>query len=168
MANARLEFKIGNLEFVGEGEQDWVTEQLDKMLERLPDLVNQSKKSTPLTTIDAPSPSVSIAPSKQPTDLFSTTAPSPQRAIVENLSTFLRKKDAVDKQRRKFLGTAVWLQENGKERIKTKEVTDALRAARQVKITNPSHQLNQNITQGFCQKEGNGFYVTPQGVENIL
>lgn len=32
MANARLEFKIGNIEFVGEGDQDWVTEQLDKML----------------------------------------------------------------------------------------------------------------------------------------
>ncbi len=52
--------------------------------------------------------------------------------------------------------------------IKTKEVTDALRAARQVKITNPSHQLNQNISQGFCQKEGQGFYVTLQGVENIV
>ena len=166
MANARLEFKIGNLEFVGEGEQDWVTEQLDKMLERLPDLVNQSKKSIPLAA-ELPKSSEAITPAKHPSDLFSG-KPTSQRAIPENLSTFLRKKDAVDKQRRKFLGTAVWLQENGKERIKTKEVTDALRAARQVKITNPSHQLNQNIAQGFCQKEGNGFYVTPQGVENIL
>ena len=103
---------------------------------------------------------------EHPTDLFS--APKPKRVIPENLSTFLRKKDAVDKQRRKFLGAAVWIQLNGQQIIKTKEVTDALRAARQVKITNPSHQLNQNIAQGYCQKEGRGFYVTPQGVENIM
>ena len=166
MANARLEIKIGNIEFVGEGEQDWVTEQLDKMLERLPDLVNESKKSVP--KIEAVKVSEQPSAQIQPTDLFSVTTPTPQRAIPENLSTFLRKKDAIDKQRRKFLGTAVWLQQNGKQLIKTKEVTDALRAARQVKITNPSHQLNQNIAQGFCQKEGGGFYVTPQGVENIL
>ena len=165
MANGRLEFKIGNVEFVGEGDQVWVTEQLDKMLERLPDLLNQSKKNTPVTTT-IKVPEEVIPP--HPTDLFSTPKPTIKRVIPENLSTFLRSKDCVDKQRRKFLGTAVWLQENGKQRIKTKEVTDALRAARQVKITNPSHQLNQNIAQGFCQKEGNGFYVTPQGVENII
>lgn len=165
MANGRLEFKIGNIEFVGEGEQDWVTEQLDKMLERLPELLNESKKDTSKTTIKKVIEDVTPS---QPTNLFSIPQPVTKRVIPENLSSFLRNKDAIDKQRRKFLGTAVWLQENGKQLIKTKEVTDALRAARQVKITNPSHQLNQNIAQGYCQKEGNGFYVTPQGVENIL
>ena len=165
MANGRLEFKIGNIEFVGEGDQDWVTEQLDKMLERLPELLNESKKDTSKITVKKVIEEVTPS---QPTDLFSTPQPAIKRVIPENLSAFLRNKDAIDKQRRKFLGTAVWLQENGKQLIKTKEVTDALRAARQVKITNPSHQLNQNIAQGYCQKEGNGFYVTPQGVENIL
>ena len=163
MANARIEFKIGNIEFVSEGEQEWVTEQLNKMLDRLPHLEKESKK-IPIK----PTPQPITVPT-QPTgntDLFSTQ--KTDRAIPENLSTFLRKKDAIDKQRRKFLGAAVWLQLNGQQIVKTKEVTDALRAARQVKITNPSHQLNQNIAQGFCQKEGRGFYVTPQGIENIM
>lgn len=167
MANARIEFKIGNLEFVGEGEQDWVTSQLDKMLERLPNLINERKVSS----VKVESAEVL---KQEITDITPTLFSDSQSRkitsnnVTENLSTFLRKRDAVDKQRRKFLGTAVWLQQNGKQLIKTKEVTDALRAARQVKITNPSHQLNQNISQGFCQKEGNGFYVTPEGVENIL
>lgn len=166
MANGRLEFKIGNIEFIGEGEQEWVTLQLEKMLERIPDLQKENPtkviKSQPETDT-----SEAMLPSNSGGDLFSTPKTT-QRAIPENLSTFLRSKDCIDKQRRKFLGTAVWLQQNGKQLIKTKEVTDALRAARQVKITNPSHQLNQNISQGFCQKEGNGFYVTPQGVDNII
>ncbi len=163
MANARIEIKIGSIEFIGEGEQNWVTEQLDKILERTKTIETLIKKEPKIA-----STSQSISPSitSHPTDLFSTQKTS--RTIPENLSTFLRKKDAVDKQRRKFLGAAVWLQLNGQQIIKTKEVTDALRAARQVKITNPSHQLNQNIAQGFCQKEGRGFYVTPQGVENIM
>jgi hypothetical protein len=153
MANARIEFKIGNIEFVGEGEQDWVTEQLDKVLTRIPELATESKKvtqkvATPTSSLKTPQVT--------------------EHSATENLSTFLRKRDAIDKQRRRFLGTAVWLQLRGQQMIKTKEVTDALRAARQVKITNPSHQLNQNISQGFCQKEGQGFYVTPQGVENIM
>ena len=145
MANARIEFKIGNIEFVSEGEQEWVTDQLDKMLERLPNLEAEGKKM-PVKQVTQP-----VVASVQPTentDLF--TSQKTNRAI------------------RKFLGTAVWLQSNGQQTIKTKEVTDALRSARQVKITNPSHQLNQNIAQGFCQKEGRGFYVTPQGIENIM
>jgi len=154
MANARIEFKIGNIEFVGEGEQEWVTEQLDKVLEHIPQLANVSKKNVPKSTLKETSTVKIIENTEQP--------------ITENLSTFLRKRDAIDKQRRRFLGTAVWLQLKGQQIIKTKEVTDALRAARQVKITNPSHQLNQNISQGYCQKEGRGFYVTPQGVENIM
>ena len=166
MNNARIEFKIGNIEFVGEGDPDWVTEQLDKILDRIPNLATESTKSIPKTTVQTPPPTVQAIQPAVNSDLFSTQ--SKNRAIPENISTFLRKKDAIDKQRRKFLGTAVWLQLNGQQLIKTKDVTDVLRAARQVRITNPSHQLNQNIAQGFCQKEGRGFYVTPQGVENIM
>ena len=163
MANSRIEIKIGSIEFIGEGEQEWVTEQLDKILEKAESLESKIKKATIMTEQKEV---ITPVIAEHPTDLFS--APKPKRVIPENLSTFLRKKDAVDKQRRKFLGAAVWLQLNGQQMIKTKEVTEALRAARQVKITNPSHQLNQNIAQGYCQKEGRGFYVTPQGVENIM
>lgn len=158
MANARIEFKIGNIEFVGEGEQDWVTEQLDKVLKRIPELASESIKTAPKAVSQ---PAITTRNTQNNTQ-------NNEQLAKENLSTFLRKRDAIDKQRRRFLGTAVWLQLRGQQLIKTKEVTDALRAARQVKITNPSHQLNQNISQGYCQKEGQGFYVTPQGVENIL
>ena len=166
MANGRLEFKIGKIEFVGEGEQDWVTEQLEKMLERIPGLTKQNNAIS-LNTESAKS--VNPLESGQTTTNYTPSQPTTSpKAISENLSTFLRKKDCVDKQRRKFLGAAVWLQLKGKSIIKTKEVTDELKIARQIKITNPSHQLNQNISQGFCQKEGNGFYVTPEGVDNII
>lgn len=164
MANAKIEIKLGTIEFSGEGEQGWVTDQLDKILELVPKLTPEIASNKPANqSIKQPVVTASMA---APSDLFSTN--KSERVIPDNLSTFLRKKDAIDKQRRRFLGTAVWLQLNGQQVIKTKDVTDALRAARQIKITNPSHQLNQNIAQGFCQKEGTRFYVTPQGIENIM
>lgn len=162
MANARIEFKIGDIEFVCEGEQEWVTDQLDKILNRLPHLEKESVKNSVKQTPQ----SVSNIHSNTHADLFS--EQKTDNDIPVELSTFLQKKDAIEKQRRRFLATAVWLQLNGKQLVMTKEVTDALRAARQMKITNPSHQLNQNMAQGFCQREGRGFYVTPQGVENIM
>jgi len=166
MANGRLEFKIGKIEFVGEGEQDWVTELLEKMLERIPALTKQNNAiSSNTKSVISASPVDPGQITANYTPFQPTTSP---KAISENLSTFLRKRDCVDKQRRKFLGAAVWLQLNGKSIIKTKEVTDELKIARQIKITNPSYQLNQNINQGFCQKEGNGFYVTPEGVDNVI
>ena len=64
MANARIEFKIGNIEFVGEGEQDWVTEQLDKVLTRIPELAIESKKITP----KAATPQVSSPKTTQTTE----------------------------------------------------------------------------------------------------
>ncbi|MBV1888135.1 MAG: hypothetical protein KUG51_02475, partial [Urechidicola sp.] len=117
MANARIEFKIGAIEFVGEGEQEWVTQQLDKILDRVPNLESKIENSI-VTTVPQPSAisaTIPVVPTTHPTDLFATS--NPNRIIPENLSTFLRKKDAVDKQRRRFLGAAVWLQLNGQQTI---------------------------------------------------
>lgn len=160
MAQSKIELKIGGIEFKCEGEQHWVDSKLSDFLEMAPDMQSEITKH-----IKSPTPTPE--PTSYPSDLFAIPEVKP-KVIPENLSTFLRKKNAVEKQRRRFLGTAVWLQLNGKERVKTKDVTDALKMARQLKITNPSHQLNQNITQGFCQKEGPGFFVTPEGIEDIM
>jgi hypothetical protein len=34
----KIEFSIGDISFVGEGDQEWVAEQLDKILEKAPHL----------------------------------------------------------------------------------------------------------------------------------
>ncbi|GAB1308494.1 hypothetical protein KH5_11770 [Urechidicola sp. KH5] len=160
MAQSKIELKIGSFEFKCAGEQVWVDNKLSEFLDLAPNIQAEISEQ-----IKNPTPTQE--PSSYPSDLFAITERKP-KVIPENLSTFLRKKNAVEKQRRRFLGAAVWLQLNGKERVKTKDVTDALKMARQLKITNPSHQLNQNITQGFCQKEGPGFFVTPEGIEDIM
>jgi len=39
MAESKIEIKVGNVEFSGSGSQKWVSEQLEKMLTRIPELV---------------------------------------------------------------------------------------------------------------------------------
>jgi hypothetical protein len=70
---------------------------------------------------------------------------------------------------RKFLATAVWLHDSrNMDRLTTGDVTKALSANRQGKLTNPSDCLNGNVKRGFCEKDGKKqFFVTDEGRTNL-
>ena len=38
----KIEIKVGSISFVGEGNEGWLSSQLDKMLKHLPELVNMA------------------------------------------------------------------------------------------------------------------------------
>lgn len=156
MEKSRLEFKIGSIEFIGEGDQDWLSKQLDKIIENIPKLFNY------LSNVDKPE-------EKNADEEIVKSSPNEiSTKINETLASFLKKKKAMDNQRRKFLATAVYLQLNGHENLTPKDITKALHNAKQTKLSNPSHQLSQNIKQGFCEKHGKSFYVTPEGISEIM
>ena len=160
MENSKIEFKIGNIQFIGEGEQEWLSKQLDNILNKIPELINYNvpdnkEKNETKSTIEKVENEENISPSST-------------NRITETLATFLRNKKATDNQRRKFLATAVYLQLNGKDNLVTKDITDALKKAKQTKLSNPAHQLSQNIKQGLCEKHGKSFYVTPEGISKIM
>jgi len=68
MANAKVKIKIGSIEFTSEGEQEWVTKQLDKILEKAQNLDANSKKvSLEPTDIATANPVITTYPA----DLFS-------------------------------------------------------------------------------------------------
>jgi hypothetical protein len=68
---------------------------------------------------------------------------------------------------RKFLATACWLTAKGTERLTTGDITKALSDNRQGKLTNAAECLNNNVTKGFCEKEGKQFYVTEEGFTSL-
>jgi len=160
MANSKIEFKIGIIKFIGEGEQEWLSKQLDKILDKIPELVNYDIPDSNIADDNGLTNEI-IEPQKQE-------KPNLNSEITETLATFLRNKKATENQRRKYLATAVYLQKNGKENLTSKDITDALRKAKQTKITNAAHQLSQNIKQGLCEKHGKAFYVTPEGISKIM
>lgn len=151
MTDGKIQFKLGVVEFVGEGEKDWVGKQLDKILEKAPELIN----IVPIQTT-----SYSSGESRNPM------SPDPKIA-AKTLAAFLKDKNATSSQVKKFLATAVWLESKGKLRLTTSDVTSALKDSNQKSLGNPADCLNQNVSKGYCEKDGKEFYVTDEGKSSL-
>ena len=153
MSDSKIQLKIGNLEFTGEGESGWVSSQLDKILNKVPDLLGVARQDK------EDSNGVGDSVPKQ-SGLDNTVKPT-------NLSIFLREKNASTNQVKKFLATAAFLQLNGKSRLSTSDIPKALKEANQTKLGNPSEYLNQNVKKGHCEKDGSQFFVTSHGFGDL-
>ncbi|MEL4280286.1 MULTISPECIES: hypothetical protein [Shewanella] len=156
MSEAKIEIKIGEITFSGEGESSWLSDQLDKIMDRAEELMA-------LAPVQVPSQSGTPAgDSHKPADLsgHSDIASQP-------LALWLKSKNADSVQTTKFLATAVWVEAKGQSRLQTKDVTSALSNANQRRLNNASEALNQNVKKGFCEKEGKQFYVTEEGKRSL-
>ncbi|HEV8417015.1 MAG TPA: hypothetical protein VGQ49_25690 [Bryobacteraceae bacterium] len=155
MADARLEIKAGLVSFVGEGTEDWLAKQLDKLLGKLPEFARLPQSD----------------PDAGKNDGAGQGGQSNNNASSENigsLATYLKEKKATSNQSRKFLATAAWLQLGGMKRITTAEVTKTLSTHNQGKLTNASQCLNNNATSGNVVKDGKKqFYVAEEGFEEL-
>lgn len=139
---AKIQISVGAIAFSGEGTEDWLEKQLDKLLASAPTLA-------------------SIHPS---TDAASANGETTEVAKdVGTLASFLQKKNATLSQVKRFLATAEWLHKKGRHRLQTKDITAALSKANQKRLGNPADCLNKNVAKGHCEKEGSDFYVTPDG-----
>ncbi|GGA90179.1 hypothetical protein [Puia dinghuensis] len=157
MSESKIHIKIGIAEFSGEGNQDWVSSQLEKFLEKVPELLRIELTSNPFGENAAKNGG------KEDQSGHESSANAP-----DNLPKFLKAKDATSSNVRKFLATAAFLQLNGKNRIKTGDVASTLREANQNRLVNPSDSLNKNVEKGHCEKDGSsGFFVTTHGFEEL-
>lgn len=152
MTNSKIEIKVGIIEFSGEGEQKWLSEQLDKILEKVPELLK-----------------IEVAPPTNPTNSINSQATTPEvtakpKAVVkQSLSTFIKEKKPSSKPDI-FLATAIWIHDNqGKKRIQQKDINVELKKSSQVPIHNLTQEFNRNVKKGYCVKDSNTFYVTPEG-----
>jgi hypothetical protein len=150
MANAKIDLTLGSITFSGEGEETWISDQLDKIIEKAPDLIK-----IVLQTQATPQPAT--AGSGQASQLPDATISS------QPLPNFLRAKDASSPAAKKFLATAIWLHAKGTTRISTGDVTKALRDSMQTRLPNPSQSLSKNVAKGFIERDGSQFFVTDPG-----
>ncbi len=155
MAEAKINFSIGAISFSSEGEETWVATQLDKILEKVPELVRivPQSQDTGSGAQQQRHKEASINPS--------------EGIATKTLASFLKEKNATSNQNRKFLATALWLEAKGKKRVTTTDVAKALKDNNQSKLTNASESLNQNVSKGYCEKDGKEFYVTDEGKDSL-
>lgn len=149
MPNGKIELKLGSFSFSGEGDENWLAKQMDKILEKL----NQLHKVATVTSDDG---TKNNKGDDQNDDLKNVT-----------LASFLKSKNASNNQTKKFLATAAWLQLRGAKRLSTNDVTKALTSNNQGKLKNASDCLYKNVGKGLCEKDGNQFYVTEDGINSL-
>jgi hypothetical protein len=145
MSEVKIQIKVGEVEFAGEGEKAWVAEQLDRILKAAPAIVGAR------------------APNRQAPPNGEKLSDAQMPDASHTLAGFLRDKNAATNQVKKFLATAVWLQARGKKRLTTADVTRALKDSSQSRLGNPADCLNKNVAKGHCEKDGKEFFVTTEG-----
>jgi hypothetical protein len=155
MAEAKIEFKLGPIEFSGEGNTEWISQQLDKILAQAPTLLTLTPQQVvpPVSPVVAPGAHTPMA--------------SDATIASQPLASYLKAKDATKTQVKKFLATAVWLEAKGKTRLSTADITKALKDSNQTRIGNPADCLAQNISKGHCEKDGSQFFVTTDGKDSL-
>jgi len=153
MSEGKIEITIGDISFVGEGEQDWVAEQLDKILEKAPVLTKIMPKKKKVAQTDAAQEHQAEGENSE--------------IAQKTLPSFLGEKNAKSNQVIKFLATSLWLHAKGNRRLKTGDVTKALSNANQTRLANASNCLASNIKKGFIEKTGSEFFVTDDGKASL-
>jgi|SRR5437870_7605021 len=149
MPDVKIQMKIGDVEFSGEGDQAWVGAQLDRILKAAPAIVG-AKPRTPDSSTRSPA-----------------AAGGDSNTAAQPLASFLREKNASTNQVKKFLATAIWLGAKGKNRLTTADVTRALKDSNQTRLGNPADCLNKNVAKGHCEKDGKEFFVTTEGAASL-
>ena len=165
MSQSKIEFRLGAIHFIGEGDREWVTKQLDKIISQASMLLRVAGDS------DDNSPSEYFSPVKRTkasskktaTQTTPTVTGIKSNTLGKDLATFIQAKKAGSNQRAKFLAAALWLHKHGKSNPGTRDVTNALKQARVSALINPSQYLNQNVKQGYLKKSGSGFVITKKG-----
>jgi|ERR1051325_895466 hypothetical protein len=156
MAEAKIEMRVGEVSFSGEGAPEWLSEQLDKVIAAIPDLVKVAPKPT--------SRSAAGAASTPPNGVGATDV-----ALTDTLASYIKKQKGDTVQTRRFLVTADWLRLRQAGPLSTTAVAKALSDNHQKRLSNPSECLNQNVGQGYCEKNSDGktFYITPEGLATL-
>lgn len=154
MADSKLEFKVGSISFSGEGDGDWLSKQLDKLLTRIPELIAVVQPDQHGNGSDHGGTPI---------------APAGTHGQASGaLATYLKTVKADDSQSRKFLATAVWLHDiENRDRLTTGEVTKSLSDHKQGKLANASNCLADNAKRGFLVREGRKFYVSNEGRDSL-
>ncbi len=145
MTVAKLHFRLGSIEFQGEGEQKWLSSELSTLIKALPDLAALAGQLSSQTESETSAESKTV------------------KRVVPSLAKHIVNAGAGSTQPARFLATAVWLHDKGSKRIATADVRKALSDNNQKRLSNPADSLNKLVAKGHCEKEGNKFFVTDEG-----
>lgn len=157
MPQSKIDINVGGVSFSGEGEQAWLTEQLDKVLKAAQDVARLQSGGYAAQAHPHPHP--------QAQESGRSGVGGETRTV--SLASYIREKGGEESQVDKFLIAANWLRLRGISPLTTAAVTKALRENQQKRLSNPADCLNKNVSKGYCEKGSGGFFITPDGLNRL-
>lgn len=151
MSESKIEINVAGIVFSGQGEQIWLSEQLNKIL----------AAATELSKLQAV-PSATAAPVAN-----NSVATPASTGSVGTLASHIKSKGGETNQVKRFLIAAGWLRLRGETLLTTAKVSKALSDNHQKRLGNPADTLNQSVRKGHCEKKGDGFFITPEGLSEL-
>jgi hypothetical protein len=140
----KIEIKIGKIAFTAEGDQEWLGEQLTKVL------AAASTTTTLSEAVEASLPEESNA--------------APAKKNNSSLASYIKEKGGDSSQLQRFLAAAGWQFMSGQQDLTAGAVAKTLADHHQKKLANPADCLNKNTSKGYCEKKKQGgFFITPEG-----
>jgi hypothetical protein len=156
MAQAKVELMVGKVSFSGEGEETWLAEQIDKIIDAATTLSSVAALDEDADSDD-----------EQANGVVEPGAPPNNPAFQVSLVSHIRAKKGESNQLQRFLVTADWLRQRGSSALTTGNVAKALLDNQQKRLANPADCLNKNVGKGFCEKTKTGFFITPEGLKHL-
>lgn len=155
MSDAKLQVKIGGVEFSGEGSEKWLSEQLKEILAAAPKLAVIAPATATTTTTGAAGGAGGHKPARA------------AGTFTQTLASYLTAHQAGGNQVKRFLATADWLRLKGQP-LSTASVAKALKDFNQGRLGNPSDILNKNVGKGYIEKtDDGGFVITADGLKSL-
>ena len=144
----KIDVTVGAVSFSGEGEPEWLSQELERVLKAASDLPK-------------------VPPPMASTELASLTPAAASGGSVGTVVSHIKTYGAESNQTKRFLATADWLRLRGEALLTTAKVSKALSDNHQKRLGNPADCLNLNVRKGFCEKKGEGFFITPDGLKDL-
>jgi len=151
-AVGKVDFTVNGIAFAGEGDPQWLSQQLDKILATAKEIAKVQPQ---------------VAPSAKTSGSGIMSDGETNLESPGTLASYIKSKAGDSNQVRRFLATADWLRCKGEGALTTAKVTKALADNHQKRVGNPADCLNQNVSKGHCEKSGSGFYITPDGFKEL-
>jgi len=149
MCPSSVNLSYGNLSFAAEGDENWIATQLDKIL----------GVAETLGRVGTFSRDNSVAPVAE--------NESPDEPFTATLASHIKAKGGETNQVKRFLATADWLRLRGSQKLNTSSIVKALSDGHQKRLGNPADCLNKNVAKGHCEKMGDDFFITPEGLKAL-
>jgi hypothetical protein len=148
MTDSKIDVTVGAVRFAGEGDQAWLAEQLDKVLQAAPKIA---------TVQNTPAGTTGGGKAAQPEG----------GELTTTLASYIKEKGGETSQVDRFLIAADWLRRRGASKLTTVGVTKALKDNHQKRLANSADCLNKNVSKGYCEKADGGFFITPEGLKKL-